>query len=80
MTRDEAIKIYQDALKPSGAHFLDGLVALGFLKLDEPKDEPKNGMDKLTRAMESMGYSRYSSIIGDVTLALKIARLKIIDG
>ena len=36
MTRDEAIKIYQDAVGRSGGHFLDGLAALGILKLDEP--------------------------------------------
>lgn len=78
MTRDEAIKL----IKSTDKHYdtweemwVDRLVAVGVLKLDEPK----SAMDKLEKAMNDYrGYNSHGLFL-DIKHALAMANLKIVE-
>ena len=76
MTRDEAIKAVFDAYGENDASlFVSRLVAIGILKLDEPK----TAMEKFIQAMESQGYQRQSVGMRDAITAIKSAKIKFVD-
>lgn len=85
MTRDEAIKV----IKSTDKHYdtweeiwVDRLVAVGVLKLDEPKsamDEPKSAMDKLEKAMNDYRGYHSHGLFFDIKHALAMANLKIVE-
>ena len=75
MTRDEA----KDKLLDAGvvgpmkaADFLDGLVALGILKLDEP-------MDSITRLALGLGWPEGGRSEGELRQALEANGLRIVE-
>ena len=77
MTRDEAIKTlmkYQGDHDPERAgHWIDGLNALGILKLDEPK----RAADKLRDELASRGYGHGWANL--VEKAMEAANLKLVE-
>lgn len=77
MTRDEAIKVFKRGVIGGNweADWIDKFVALGMLKLDEPK----SAADKFRAAMNDLGYKGNSCVWPDLETALNVAGVRIVE-
>lgn len=80
MKRADAIHIMSQIWGGNPQHelavsYVTAFVALGMLKLDEPK----SAFDKLRAAMDDLQYKENSVVWRDITVALDVAGLKIVE-
>ena len=80
MTRDQAIEIYCEIYKDSSmtaAKAIDVMVALGILKLDEPKTATDRALEVINRNIIANGGRTFDS--AGLCEIMKIADCRIVD-